>query len=254
MRYTIEGFSQEYALTLKKQVDQGGKTKTVRIDCTDLVILRWFVDFYPNMKKMIIDGKEYVWLSHKKLNEDLPILDINKRSCIDRMQKLVLFGILDYKLIKENGTFSLYSFGDNYIHLVQKNDNGMQSTDTGAACQAAQGACSQTSQGECSQTDNKYNSISDSSIENSNISDIVRKRFIPPTVEEVRAYCSERQNTVDAQRFVDYYTANGWLVGRNKMKDWRAAVRTWERNASSRQQQGTIAVRETASDDLDGIF
>lgn len=80
------------------------------------------------------------------------------------------------------------------------------------------------------------------------------QRFVPPTVEEVRAYCSERQNTVDAQRFVDYYTSNGWLVGRNKMKDWRAAVRTWERNASSRQQQGTIAVRSTAEDDLAGIF
>lgn len=56
-----------------------------------------------------------------------------------------------------------------------------------------------------------------------------RKRFVPPTVEEVRAYCRERQNGVDPQRFVDYYTANGWRVGKNPMKDWKAAVRTWER-------------------------
>lgn len=56
------------------------------------------------------------------------------------------------------------------------------------------------------------------------------KRFIPPTVEEVSAYCLERNNGVDAQKFTDYYTANGWYVGKNRMKDWRAAVRTWERN------------------------
>ena len=55
------------------------------------------------------------------------------------------------------------------------------------------------------------------------------KRFTPPTVAEVRAYCQERQNNVDAERFVDYYTANGWKVGKNPMKDWKAAVRTWER-------------------------
>ena len=56
------------------------------------------------------------------------------------------------------------------------------------------------------------------------------KRFVPPTLEEVKAYCTERGNDVDAQRFVDYYTSNGWQVGKNKMKDWKAAVRTWERN------------------------
>lgn len=55
------------------------------------------------------------------------------------------------------------------------------------------------------------------------------KRFEEPTVEEVAAYCRERGNSVDPQRFVDYYTANGWMVGRNKMKDWKASVRTWER-------------------------
>lgn len=56
-------------------------------------------------------------------------------------------------------------------------------------------------------------------------------RFIPPTVEEVSAYCIERGNSVNPQRFIDHYTSNGWMVGKNKMKDWQAAVRTWERNS-----------------------
>lgn len=59
------------------------------------------------------------------------------------------------------------------------------------------------------------------------------KRFIPPTFEEVRAYCQERQNGIDPERFIDYYSANGWKVGKNPMKDWRAAVRTWEKNGYS---------------------
>ena len=57
-------------------------------------------------------------------------------------------------------------------------------------------------------------------------------RFIPPTLEEVAAYCQERHNRVDAGRFVDFYTAKGWMVGKNKMKDWKSAVRTWERNSN----------------------
>ena len=55
------------------------------------------------------------------------------------------------------------------------------------------------------------------------------KGFVKPTVEEVRAYCQERKNTVDAERFVDFYEMKGWLVGKTKMKDWKAAVRTWEK-------------------------
>ena len=57
-----------------------------------------------------------------------------------------------------------------------------------------------------------------------------REKFTPPTLEDVTAYCQERQNNVDPQRWLDYYTANGWRVGKNPMKDWKAAVRTWERS------------------------
>lgn len=59
------------------------------------------------------------------------------------------------------------------------------------------------------------------------------KRFKAPTVDEVRAYCKERGNDVDAEHFVSYYESNGWMVGKNSMKDWMAAVRTWERNGFS---------------------
>lgn len=57
---------------------------------------------------------------------------------------------------------------------------------------------------------------------------IKEKRFYPPTLEEVTTYCNERNNRVDPNRFIDYYTSKGWMIGKNKMKDWKACVRTWE--------------------------
>ena len=56
------------------------------------------------------------------------------------------------------------------------------------------------------------------------------RRFTPPTYEQVSSYCLERNNNVDAHRFVDHYEANGWMRGKTKMKDWKAAVRFWERS------------------------
>jgi hypothetical protein len=56
------------------------------------------------------------------------------------------------------------------------------------------------------------------------------KNFIPPTIEQVAEYCRERGNAIDPTYFVDKYTGNGWMVGKSKMKDWRATIRTWEKN------------------------
>lgn len=54
-------------------------------------------------------------------------------------------------------------------------------------------------------------------------------RFTPPSLQQVQTYCTERNNKVDAEKFIDFYTAKGWMVGKNKMKDWKASIRTWEK-------------------------
>lgn len=66
--------------------------------------------------------------------------------------------------------------------------------------------------------------------------------FTPPTVEEVRTYCMERGNLVDPEQFVDFYTSKGWKVGNQRMKDWKAAVRTWERNGNHQINRKTKKV------------
>lgn len=83
-----------------------------------------------------------------------------------------------------------------------------------------------------------------------------RKRFVRPTLDEVKEYCIERKNNVDPQKFFDHYEANGWKVGKNSMKDWKAAVRYWERSGYNGKKVGPngIVLNPDADDDLDGVF
>ncbi len=74
-----------------------------------------------------------------------------------------------------------------------------------------------------------------------------RAVFKKPSIEQVAAYCQERNNGIDAEGFVDYYEANGWKVGRNPMKDWKATVRTWERKGTIRKT-GTKSIAELAAE------
>lgn len=64
-----------------------------------------------------------------------------------------------------------------------------------------------------------------------------KARFREPSLDEVANYCQQRQNNINPQRFVDHYQANGWMVGKNKMKNWKAAVRSWENNAISQHNK-----------------
>ena len=71
------------------------------------------------------------------------------------------------------------------------------------------------------------------------------KRFTPPTLDQVKAYCTQRQNGVDAQQFIDFYASKGWKVGNQPMKDWQAAVRTWEkRDQQSSRPAATVPAQQ----------
>lgn len=86
-----------------------------------------------------------------------------------------------------------------------------------------------------------------------------KPRFSPPTVEEVRAYCQERKNGVDPERFVDFYTAKGWKIGKNSMVDWKCAVRNWERedggkgSAGAKGSSKVVVAHEYEQRDYSGV-
>ena len=71
-----------------------------------------------------------------------------------------------------------------------------------------------------------------------------RSKFMKPTVDEVRAYCKERKNAVNPETFCDFYESKGWKIGKDPMRDWKAAVRTWERREPQTESYGTYNIEE----------
>ena len=72
------------------------------------------------------------------------------------------------------------------------------------------------------------------------------KKFIPPTIEEIKKYCEERGNNIDAEAFFDFYNAAGWVYGKNKIpvKDWKSCIRTWERKNNKDVTKMTMEIAE----------
>lgn len=126
MKYTLEGFSQEAALSMRADITENGKTKTIKLDAVDLIIIRWIVDFYPRMKKTIIEGAEYAWLDYATFVEDMPLLGLSRQSLYKRCMKMVQLGVLKHKTVRSKGTFSYYGFGPEYSRLIDGHSNTAQ--------------------------------------------------------------------------------------------------------------------------------
>ena len=109
--------------------------------------------------------------------------------------------------------------------------------------ESLQGGSKESLQGGYKETlhSNKYKELNNKEINKdiggNNPTPEKKERIKAPSVEEVQAYCRERGNTIDAQHFVDYYSARGWMLGKSHIKDWKACVRTWERNESFKPQK-----------------
>lgn len=117
MKYSIFGFSQEYAIKLQKEQD--GKVK--KLDATDLLILRDVADFMNRSKiiKYTIDDKVYFSIQYATILEDLPILDIKKQALSDRLDKMVLLNVLEKIVVKnQSGTFIAFRIGAEYEKLL----------------------------------------------------------------------------------------------------------------------------------------
>lgn len=127
MKYTIEGFSQKVLIDYK-------------LDITDALILRWFIDFKDSGKMYVemINEKTMYWVKYEKVLEDLPILNMGKEPLARRFKKLVKAGVLVSFLKKEKGTFTMFGVGEKYINLVsgdhstQKSNGGRLESRTGA--------------------------------------------------------------------------------------------------------------------------
>jgi len=154
-------------------------------------------------------SKRWGW-SRKKTRAFLSLLDNQKMATSKGTTKGTTVTIENYSDYQDCGTAQ-----DTTEDTAQEHQKNIKRTTKGT----------QTIKKECNNEKNERK-------ENKDIS-----RFAPPTTEEVSAYCLERKNHVDAERFHDFYESKGWLVGKTKMKDWKAAVRTWEKNDTGKAEK-----------------
>lgn len=187
-----------------------------------------------NMKKgQLITGR-------KKIAEHLNTTESKAYRSLKLLQKL---GCID---IDVNNRFSLVTIVNwgKFQGTPSKSEQQNNSTMTAQQQQTDSGTTAEQ------QHNNTNNNVKECINNDNNIigEKQKRKRFLPPTVEEVKAYCLERKNNVNAEKFIDYYTSNGWQVGKNKMKDWKAAVRTWEKNNYSEKNNNNENAKKSRYD------
>jgi|TARA_B110000902_G_scaffold248876_1_gene306478 hypothetical protein len=102
-------------------------------------------------------------------------------------------------------------------------------------------------------TDNTNINITNTNLTDSN----TKVGFVKPTIIDIKEYCKERKNNVDAETFFDFYESKDWLIGKNKMKDWKACVRTWEKsrnNKNNTNDRTTPHFHQKGKDYGDGSF
>ena len=127
---------------------------------------------------------------------------------------------------------------------------------SGKQTQANQANATFAKQTQANQADNDNEYDNDNDFKKENIkrkSTTQAKAFVKPTVEEVKAYCVERKNNVNPDKFIDFYESKGWLIGKNPMKDWKACVRTWEKGSTSPPNKPSSVYVNPAQKEFDDL-
>lgn len=146
-----------------------------------------------------------------------------KPTVIKAIKSLLKKGLLEKEvIITDKGAFNVYRTVVKKFDMVKNFNSGGKETLPGGVKKLYSG-------GKETLPNNDIYNIYDITIDN--IEDVQKnkKRFIKPSVDEVKAYCKEIDAEIDAEYFINYYDSNGWTVGKSKMKDWRAAVRNWKK-------------------------
>lgn len=163
MKYSIFGFNQEIAVEMTATKKVKGKLVEIKLDVSDLLILQSIADFInrPKIQKTIINDKIYCWVKHSVILEDLPILNIKKQAFADKLDKLVMFGLLEKEVVRAQiGTMSYFRIGANYENLVYS-DSKCSKTHVRTGSQLHLRTCSQLQDKDYSTNDNSTNDYED---------------------------------------------------------------------------------------------
>lgn len=191
MKYSILGFNQEVVVKMSAVKEVKGKLVEVKLDISDLLILQSIADFMnrPKIQKTIIDDKIYCWVKHSVILEDLPILNIKQQAFSDKLDKLVMFGLLEKQTIRnQTGTMSYFRIGENYEKLRYSD---------GKCSQTQVRNDSQLHMRTCSQLQDKDYITNNNTTNNSTI--------IPPTPPKGRSKEQSSLNKIAKEVFEQYY-------------------------------------------------
>lgn len=209
----------------------------VKYGVTEAILLNHFeywIELNRANEKNFYDGRYWTFNSMKAFSEIFPYLTEKKvRNALKHLQEegLILTGNFNKSAYDRTLWYAFSDFAESILPKGQMDESKK--------------ANGNYRKGEPIPDNNSY----DNPVYNPPNEREKRKRLTPPSVDEVRAYCMERNNGIDPEAFVDYYTARGWKYGQGKpIADWKAAVRTWERRD---KKSGTT---QTAGGDTDGSF
>jgi hypothetical protein len=187
----------------------------------EAIVLGNYISKSKYFQKNNPENDDWFFLTHESQMEELNLGERVIRRC---KQELIQRRILEIKSKGIPAKEWLRINLDNLAKLVRGQDLSKRE--------------GKTFQNERSINNNKYNN---NKIIKRNITrtreestlPIKEETIIPPSLELVNKYCQERKNKVNPKMFIDFYSSKGWLIGKNKMKNWKAAIRTWEMNESS---------------------
>ena len=183
-----------------------------------------------NFKGVLIKRGEVV-TSYKSIADELGITEKNARTAINHL--------------KQTGEVASTKYSKFQVIKLNNYDKFQSSR------QADGQASDRQTAGNGQASGNNQRNKESKKLRNKESNSISTKNFVPPTLEEVKAYCSERKNNIDAEKFYDYYSANGWVQGKGKpIKDWKACVRTWERRGFRKPIEDN---KEPPSFDIDSL-
>ena len=198
-------------------------------DLVDGAILDYLY-FICNSKNEKIEEQRingYTWVDYSKIIDDNPLLRIKSKGALSkRVKQMEESGFIKLNEIRKNGHklkyFALTKKSDSLftqtLDPIHQNENPIHQKENPI------------------HQSEPISTIKDYTIKNNTIKEKRALTFFKPTIDDVKLYCLERDNKLDADRFCDYYESNGWKVGNSPMKDWKAAIRTWERTETKKEK------------------
>ena len=200
----------------------------------------------------------YTWVDYSKIIDDNPLLRIKSKGALSkRVKQMEELGFIKLNEIRKNGHklkyFALTKKSDSLftqtLDPIHQNENPILENENPILL----------NEKPIHQKENPIHqsepisTIKDYTIKNNTIKEKRALTFFKPTIDDVKLYCLERNNSIDAETFFNFYESKDWLVGKSKMKDWKASVRTWEKRENKTNK--TAPHRHQAGKDYgDGKF